>query len=462
MTTAAERIAAFATALEYDDIPQHVVEAAKLHVLDTLGCGLAASALGIATEGRTAMAELGGEPQASVIGLDATLPAPAAAFANAMLCHGLDYDDTHSDSVAHVSAVVVPAAAAMGEAHDAHGRELLAAIVAGNEIVTRVGMAASGAFHKRGFHPTAVCGIFGGTAAVVRLGSRDAETLASALGIAGSFAGGLFAYLEDGTATKPMHPAWAAHGALLAARLASLGAEGPPSVLEGRFGLYHAFLGAERGEIDIDGQLVDLGERWETPRIAYKPYPACHFMHGSLGSTASLLGDLSPDEIEDVVVTIPDAGVSLVLEPATAKTAPRTEYEGKFSLQYSTAAMLVHGRVGVQTYTEEALADPATLDLAKRVRYETKDYSTYPAAFPGGVRIRTRDGRTLEADFPYQQGGPENPMSADEVRAKFRENALLALSADAVDALDAAVLGLDEQESVRSVFPLLAGERVPA
>jgi 2-methylcitrate dehydratase PrpD len=462
MSTAAERIAEFATSLRYEDIPLPVVEAAKLHVLDTLGCGFAASALGIATEGRTAMAELGGEPQASVIGLDVTLPAPAAAFANAMLCHGLDYDDTHSDSVAHVSAVVVPAAAAVGESQDVRGRELLTAVVSGNEIVTRIGMAASGAFHKRGFHPTAVCGIFGGTAAVARLSGHDAATLASALGITGSFAGGLFAYLEDGTATKPMHPAWAAHGALLAARLASLGAEGPPSVLEGRFGLYHAFLGAERGEIDIDGQLADLGERWETPRIAYKPYPACHFMHGSLGATASLLGDLSPDEIEDVVVTIPEAGVSLVLEPANAKTAPRTEYEGKFSLQYSTAAMLVHGRVGVQTYIEEALADPATLELAKRVRYETKDYPTYPAAFPGGVRIRTRDGRTLEADFPYQQGGPENPMSADEIRAKFRENALLALSADAVDAIEAAVLGLEEQETVRGVFSLLAGERVPA
>jgi 2-methylcitrate dehydratase PrpD len=462
MTTAAERIAEFATALEYDDIPQPVVEAAKLHVLDTLGCGVAASALGIATEGRTAMAELGGEQQASVIGHSGRIPAAGAAFANAMLCHGLDFDDTHSDSVAHVSVVVVPVAAAVGEADVVDGRTLLAAIVAGNEIVTRIGMAASGSFHKRGFHPTAICGIFGGTAAAMRLAGCDVRTTASALGIAGSFAGGLFAYLEEGTATKPMHPAWAAHGSVLAARLAALGAEGPTSVLEGRFGLYHAFLGAERGEIDIDAQLADLGERWETPRIAFKPYPACHYMHGSLGATASLLGELSPEEIEDVVVTVPEAGVSLVLEPADAKIAPRTEYEGKFSLQYSTAAMLVHGGVGVQTYSEEALSDPATLGLAKRVRYETKDYPTYPAAFPGGVRIRTRDGRTLEADFPYQQGGPENPMSADEVRAKFRENALPALSADAVDALEAAVLALDEQESVRTVFPLLAGERVPA
>src|SRR5207248_3175504 len=227
-----------------------VVEAAKLHLLDTLGCGYAASALGIATEGRTAMAELGGEPQASVIGHDGALPAPNAAFANAMLCHGLDFDDTHSDAVSH----------------------------------------------------------------------------ASALGIAGSFAGGLFAYLEDGTATKPMHPAWAAHGALLASRLSALGAEGPPSVLEGKFGLYHAFVDQR---VDMEPQLRDLGERWETPRIAFKPYPACHFIHGSLGATGTLCDGLDPDEIEDVLVTIPEAGVSLVLEPAGPKVAPRSEYEAK-------------------------------------------------------------------------------------------------------------------------------------
>src|SRR5712691_5485632 len=228
MATAADRLAEFTTSLAYERIPADVVRAAKLHVLDTLGCGLAAHALGVATEGRAAMAELGGEPQASVIGLDGALPAPNAAFANAMLCHGLDFDDTHSDSVSHVSVVVCPASLAVAEAIGASGRDLLTAIVAGNEIVTRVGMAASGLFHKRGFHPTAICGIFGAAAAASRLFGSDAPTAASALGIAGSFAGGLFAYLDDATATKPLHPAWAAHGAVLAARLAGLGAEGPP------------------------------------------------------------------------------------------------------------------------------------------------------------------------------------------------------------------------------------------
>lgn len=460
MATAAQRLAAFTTSLAYDDIPPEVAEAAKLHLLDTLGCGLAAHALGVATEGRSAMAELGGESRASAIGLEAGLSAPSAAFANAMLCHGLDFDDTHSDSISHVSVVVCPAAVAVAEAEGTSGRELLTAIVGGNEVVTRLGMAASGAFHARGFHPTAICGIFGATAAAARLAGYDAPTATSALGIAGSFAGGLFAYLEDGTPTKPVHPAWAAHGAVLASRLAALGAEGPPSVLEGRFGVYHAFLDRR---VDLEPQLADLGERWETPRIAFKPYPACHFMHGSLGATGTLCGDgLDPDEIEEVVVTVPEAGVSLVLEPAVSKLAPRSEYEAKFSLQYSTAAMLLHGQVGVRTYTDEAIRDPGVLELARKVRYETKDYPTYPSAFPGGVRIRTRDGRTLEADFPYQRGGPENPMAPEEVRGKYRDNASLALSEQAIESLEAGIVALEEQDDVRSLFSLLAGQQVPA
>jgi 2-methylcitrate dehydratase PrpD len=464
--TAAERLAEFATTLTLEDVPGEVAEHAKLHLLDTLGCGLAAHATGAAGEGRTAMAELGGEPQATVIGHDGRLPAPNAAFANAMLCHGLDFDDTHSDSVSHISTVACPASLAVGEANSLPGGEVLAAIVGASEVITRLGMAASGRFHARGFHPTAICGVFGATTAAARLTGADVPTTASALGIAGSMASGLFAYLEDGTATKPIHPAWAAHGGILAARLASLGAEGPPSVVEGKFGLYHAFLGVERGEIDMDSELLDLGTHWETPRIAYKPFPVCHFMHGSLGATADALDGrtLSPDEIADVVVTVPEAGVSLVLEPADAKKAPRSDYEGKFSLQYSVASMLVRGHVSVQDFSDEAIADPAVLAVAGKVRYETPEYPTYPQAFPGGVRVTLTDNSVLECDFPHQKGGPENPMLADEVREKFRANALLALDPPAVDALEEAILSFEQQDDLTAALaPLTAvKEPVPA
>lgn len=464
MATAAQRFIEFATTLRYDEIPDDVTRAAKLHLLDTLGCGLAAHALGVATEGRSAMAELGGEAQATVLGLEDGLPAPNAAFANAMLCHGLDFDDTHSDSVSHVSTVTCPASLAAGEAHGVDGREVLTAIVAANEIVTRVGTAVSGKFHRRGFHPTAICGIFGAVAAAGRLEGLDQETATRAFGLAGSMASGLFAYLEDGTATKPLHPAWAAHGALLAARLATHGAEGPASILEGRFGLYHAFVGAEPGSIDLDAQLGDLGSRWETPRIAYKPYPACHFMHGSLGATAQSAAGrtFSADEIEDVVVTVPDAGVSLVLEPAAQKIAPRTDYEGKFSLQYSTASMLARGHVGVADYTPQAIADEGVLAIARKVRYETKEYPSYPQAFPGGVRVTLADGSVLEADLPHQQGGPENPLSDGEVVAKYRGNASLALPDAAVEALERAILELEAQDDLTRALAPLAARRAYA
>ena len=460
---AAERLAEFATTLTLDDVPAEVAEHAKLHLLDTLGCGLAAHATGVAGEGRQAMAELGGEAQATVIGHDARLPAPNAAFANAMLCHGLDFDDTHSDSVSHISTVVCPAALAVGQAHELGGAEVLAAIVGANEVITRLGAAASGKFHARGFHPTAICGIFGATCAAARLTRADTQTTASALGIAGSMASGLFAYLEDGTATKPIHPAWAAHGGILAARLSALGAEGPPSVIEGKFGLYHAFLGAERGEIDVDAQLADLGSRWETPRIAYKPFPVCHFMHGSLGAAAEALAGrtLSPDEIADVVVTVPEAGVSLVLEPTDKKKLPRSDYEGKFSLQYSVASMLVRGHVSVSDFSDDAIADPAVLAVAAKVRYETPEYPTYPQAFPGGVRVTLADGTTLERDFPHQKGGPENPMSPDEVREKFRDNAGLALAADAVDALEHSILAFEQQDDLTSALAPLTAMKEP-
>ncbi|MGL6278331.1 MAG: MmgE/PrpD family protein, partial [Gaiella sp.] len=193
MPTAAETIARWSTALTLDDVPEEVREHAKLHVLDTLGCGLAAHATGVAGEGRSTMGELGGEAQATVIGAAERMPAANAAFANAMLCHGLDFDDTHSDSVSHVSTVITPAALAAAEQVGASGRDALAAIVAGNEVVCRVGMAAPGAFHARGFHPTAICGVFGGVAAVSRLTGAERDATTRALGIAGSFAGGLFA-----------------------------------------------------------------------------------------------------------------------------------------------------------------------------------------------------------------------------------------------------------------------------
>jgi 2-methylcitrate dehydratase PrpD len=443
--TAAERIAEWSLGLELDDVPNDVQDHAKLHVLDTLGCGLAAHGLGVATEGRAAMIEQGGAPESSVIGSCKCLPASAAAFANAILCHAVDFDDSHSDSICKPSTVSFPTALAIAEATRCGGGEALVGTIVANEITTRLGTAASGAFHARGFHPTAICGIFGATAATARLRRLPTHEAANAIGIAGSFAAGILACLDEGTATKPIHAGWAAHGGILAAQLAALGAEGPRSVIEGRHGLYSTFLGTAADEIDVERELDDLGLRWETPRIAYKPYPACHFSHGVLGAAVQAAGgrQLEAGEVDDVVVAIPAAGISLVLEPIEERRAPRSPYDAQFSLPYSVASILARGRLGLDDFTYEAIADPAVLAIAGKVKYETREFSTYPRAFPGSIRIRLRTGETLEAEVEHQAGSPENPLEPPDVRAKFRRNAALALDELALDRLEATISALE-------------------
>jgi 2-methylcitrate dehydratase PrpD len=458
MDTAAHRIANFSSSLTIDQVPEEVVESEKLHILDTIGCGLAAHALDAAPAGRQAMTENEVSGPATAIGVAAGLPPADAALVNGVTCHALDYDDTHTGAIAHVSVAVVPAALAAAQARGARGEDLLVAAIAGNEIVTRLGMAVGSAFHARGFHPTSVCGVFGATAAASRLGGLDGDTVTNALGIAGSMASGLLEYLADGSSTKQLHPGWAAHAAILASRLAAHGASGPSTVFEGRFGIYRAFVEAD---VDPEALTAGLGDRWETPNIAFKPYPACHYIHAPLDATAQVVAQtrIRADEVEEIVVLSTEAGVSLVLEPLADKHRPRTLYEAKFSLPYSIAWLLLRGPVGVATYTEEAITDSEVLALAAKVRYEVKDYETFPRALPGGVRIRTRDGRTLQAELLYQRGGPDNPMTADEVREKFRANGGLAIAGDELESLEEAVMTLERRGDLRAFEVLSAAAR---
>ena len=453
MTTLSRKLARFTCSLRFHGIPGEVAEVAKLQLLDTLGCGLAAHALGVATAPREVMQEIGGTPESTVIGSAVPLPAPNAAFSNASLCHGLDFDNTHPASVSHASVVTCPAALAAAEAAGSTGRELLVAIIVGNEVTAQIGMAVTGEFHARGLHATPICGVFGAAAAVARLTGLSLSATVNALGIAGSMASGLLAYLQDGSSTKQIHPGWAAHGAIIAARLAKKGATGPARVLEGRFGLYSALLDRPETTLPDIGQ---LGQRWETLHVATKLYPSCHYMHGVLGAVSQVADPkLQPSSIEDVVASVPSEVVPIVLEPADQKAKPLTPYDAKFSLQYSVASLLVHGAVTPATYADDALHDEVVLDLAKRVRYEVRDFPSYGAAFPGGVAIRTTSGDTYKAELAYEPGSTANPLPPSTVRDKFRQNASLALGRTDVEAAEAAVLQLEKENKLGVGFAAL-------
>ena len=318
---------------------------------------------------------------------------------------------------------------------DAGGAELLAAIVVGTEAVARIGMAADGGgFHARGFHPTGVCGIFGATLAACRLGGAGVEQTVRALGLAGSMGSGIFEYLADGSPTKPLHAGWAAHAGLMAAQLAGAGGAGPRTVLEGRFGLFATHVD---GEYDIGFQLRDLGDRWETARVALKPYPACHWIHAPVDAAVEAAAGATPEEIERIVVRIPQSGVPIVLEPAPTKWRPQTAYDAKFALPWSVAARLVHGRLDVRTYVDGEIDDPAVLALVDRI--EAAPWTGPPAGSPfAGAADVTVAGRTSSARLESPRGSSEAPLTGEEVRAKFRGNAgLLIGKADTEAAIDA-------------------------
>jgi 2-methylcitrate dehydratase PrpD len=274
----------------------------------------------------------------------------------------------------------------------------------------------------------------------------DAETTARALGLAGSMASGIFEYLADGSPTKPFHAGWAAQAGVQAAALAAAGARGPATVLEGRYGLYNTHVDVEH---DIAAELADLGERWEAPLVAIKPYPACHWIHAAVDAAAEAAGDRAPEDIESIVVRIPQVGEAIVLEPLAQKRVPVTAYDAKFSLPWCVAARIVHGRLDVRSFLGD-IAEPAVLALAAKVSYEPWE-GEITSVFAGGARVTGTDGTQDAVVNPAPRGAPGNPMSREDLLAKFTANATLSLSADAAAQLAAAVDAIEDAPDVSGI-----------
>lgn len=454
MRTPAEVFAAFTQDLRFDAIPGEVQENVRLRVLDILGIGLAATAQDFAPS-LLGLVEAWGSGECTVIGTKLRASPPMAILANGSLAHGLDYDDTHTPAICHASAVVVPTALALGESLGLDGSTVLTAMVAGYECLTRIGMAAPGEFHARGWHATGVCGTFAATLVAGRCLGLSTAKLTAALGIAGSLASGLLEYLEDGSWVKRLHPGWAGHSGALAAGLARGGFTGPATILEGRFGLYRTFLGREPDP----GQITaDLGRRWETLQVAFKPYPCCHYNHAFMDCAARLRREatLAPELIAEVECLVPAGEVPIVCEPLQSKRRPRTPYDAQFSLPYSVAVALTEDEVGLDAFSPERIKDERLLALAARVRYTVDPASLFPRAFPGRLRVRLVDGRVLDATEAFNRGSVENPLGAGEIVAKFRRNAGRVLPPPRVSALELAVLGLERSTPIRPLLALCA------
>ncbi|GAA2122649.1 MmgE/PrpD family protein [Nocardioides bigeumensis] len=463
--TLGEQLADFASGSSYSDLPEAVVESVKMRLLDTLGIAVAAAGLDSSRAARRWAVEQAGAGHASAVGVEDKLPANLAAFVNGVLMHSLDYDDTHLPSVLHPSASVVPAALAAAERAGADGPRLIHAVAVGLEACVRLGMAGydeesgSSTFFEHGQHATSICGAMGGAVAASVLAGRP-DRVVHALGVAASMASGIIEGNRTGGTIKRLHCGWAAHAAVSAGELSDLGITGPPTVLEGRFGFFQAWL---HGRFDADAVTKGLGDVWSVPDIFFKPYPANHFTHTIVDATSALRRrGIDPSRIDRLTVGVPAPIVRTIGEPIEVKRSPETGYMAQFSGPYAAAVGLFGGGglgASLEDYTDELAGDPARRALMQRVDIVADDRCTkiFPHQFPAIVTALLTDGETVVEEVLTNKGGPDRPLSFAALSQKFHSNVDPHLTAEAASAVTGTCRRLEEVAHVSELIsPLRA------
>lgn len=447
----AERMGAFIAGASATDLPEAIVEKAKRHVLDTFGAALAGA---ISDETRAIRAMLRaseGRGPAPVWGTAMALSPRGAALANGVAAHAFELDDTGGCD--HSGAVVLPAAVsalALTEA-PVSGAEFLLAVVLGYDIGRRVLDAFGGyqAHNAAGWHSTGTCGVFGAAAASCRILRLGPAACTAALGLSASFAGGLWAFIHDGSQAKRVHAGRAAEGGLLAALLARQGVTGPGRVFDDVWGGFlpsHAH-GPTEAEALVDG----LGQSWRISRCAIKPYASCRGTHSAVDAVGGLMQrhGMAADAVARVTVRLSPflngmcGGRDIASLPAA-----------QMSLPYAVAARVVLGHAGLSAYAPSCRADAALRTMVERVVLQVDD--AMAADTEPVVTLCTVAGQCFEAQVTVPLGAPGNPLGDAALVAKFMELAGLVLPEAGSARLRDTVLRLDGIKDARDLLPLLA------
>ena len=441
----AERIAAF----RYQDLPADLIAHTKLYVLDTLGAMLVASAPRYPAS-RIIMRfvdELGGVAESSLVGQGTKTSCVNAALANGTLGYYCDVEPHHVGAILHGLAVMVPTSLAVGEKQRADGKRLLASIILGVEVAARVSYAFDPVkLYDRGFHPSAICGAFGAAAAAGYLFRLNPERQAIALGLAMQQASGLLAWANDHTEhSRPFNPGLAARNGTTAACLARLGFGGPPTPFEGKYDAFTAFSGSSHQEALLD----DWGKHFHLPECAYKLYSSCAFTHPGLDALLGLAADekLKSIDVERIVLRFPKNGAHMIDgNPLKSHCA-----------QYILPVGLVYGRVIIDDILFDRQRNPevARLSSGMTLVHDPALDANYPEHYTSIVELSTKDGRTVSRRVEQAKGTHENPLTGDEVRAKYFRLTAPVISRDRAEAIMASVDRIDKASDLTALAALL-------
>jgi len=449
-----EKLAKFIVETDLGKMPPEVVPIVKRAMIDTIGVAFAGS---VDPVGKiiTAFADKsGGKPVAGIIGGKIHTSSPLAALANGTIAHALDYDDAGAYTQGHPSAVLIPVVLALGEELGASGKEIIEAYVIGEEVWSKVSRGMP-MVQLKGWHPTAVLGTIGATAAAAKLLRLGIEQTMMALGLAGSEAAGLGQ--NFGTMTKPFHAGNAARSGVMAAMLIKEGFTATKDVMEGDMGFPATFY---RGStVDVSKMVENLGAPFAVVSrgITAKAYPSCLGTHRSIDAILRLINlyDIKLDEVESI-----DCHISPRARKILFYDDPATGFEGKFSMPFVMAIALTERTVRLAQFTDAKVNDPIIKSLMRRVTcrvhpdwVEGKDNDSRPDK----VIVKLKNGKEYSQEVAIPKGNPQIPLTDEELLTKYRECAKFVLGDKEVEQCLGLLQKLERLEDIKELMEIVVG-----
>jgi 2-methylcitrate dehydratase PrpD len=439
------QLVAFLHQLEASNLPADVIDRARYFLLDYLACAIRGSREESSAALQRMIQRAGpqgaGSGCSTVIGRGIRTTPGLAAMANGASSHAIEMDDTHSGGSIHLGTTMYSAALALAETMpDTTSEALLTAVVAGFEAAARIAMAVQPKEHYAlGFHMTGTCGVFGAAITSAKLLGLTLDQTLAAVGIAGSMAAGSMEFLADGAWTKRIHPGLAAQNGIHAALLAAEGFRGPLRILEGRDGFLHGY-----SRNSVPERLTErLGDSFEILHTAVKPHACCRYMQGPIDAVLALRREhnIETAQIQRIEIAVLQAGWGIVAEPRAKKYNPELVVDTQFSMPFGAAVAVLDGAAGLAQFTVEKARSQKTRDLMNKVALvkDPEIEATFPREWPARVAIELASGRRYDKFIRHPKGDPENPLSWDEMAAKFRALAGAVLPAERCDEIIAAV-----------------------
>ncbi|MFH1351390.1 MAG: MmgE/PrpD family protein [Pseudomonadota bacterium] len=436
-------------------IPDDVVKNAKLLIADFLGVTVAGSGEESARMIQRLVEEQGLHGNATIMGTAIKSHATWASLANGIAGHALDYDDVSQPMYGHPTVPVLPAVLALGESLHINGVRLIESYIIGVEVTVKLSHGMNPAHYKRGWHSTCTLGTLGSAAAAAKLLGLKGGRLRSALAMAASQACGL--QQNFGTMTKPFHAGRAAENGVLSALLSERGWTGNQNILEAPLGFFDLFCGP--GNYDAQRCIDNLGTPYdiEYPGIILKKYPSCAFSHPAVDAAMAIASDPHYDR---AAVDRVEGCIHELADQILIHRNPHTGLEAKFSLEACVALALVDGKVNIQSFTDEKILSKPVREMMTRIERKVVPSSVQgPVEFgPAFVKVFLKNEKVMESIIEKAKGNPENPLTREEVREKYRDCCSQVLPESS---LDKSLSLVDDLEKLSDVSELMACFSLP-